>query len=198
MKIFFIAFGVIIVIAIGSFFLLNLSKDKDVGLHLDQGKEGVSPSMMIDSNNDGVGLPPDPGKGGEQTLLGIDSDNDGVRDDIQRYIYFTYGIDGVIPVALKEVAKQWQLVLEHSDNTKISFNNATKMARHGECLDYFEGDEAGPILAALGAEVLNTDERSLAYIQYNENLAGEIIPGKALADWKNSCSFDVEAIRAQQ
>jgi len=45
------------------------------------------------NNKSGLALPPDPGKAGKETLLGIDADKDGVRDDIQRYIYFTYPDD---------------------------------------------------------------------------------------------------------
>ena len=53
----------------------------------------VSPDFAQGNNNNGFVLPTDPGKAGKETLLGIDTDGDGVRDDIQRYIYFTYPDD---------------------------------------------------------------------------------------------------------
>ena len=143
------------------------------------------------------GLPPDPGESGKQTLLGIDSDDDGVRDDIQRYIHFTYS-DDKVRAALTEVAKQYQSLLSSAADPDAAFNNATKMARHGECLDYIKGEEAADVLAALRAEVLNTRDRSIAYILYNDTLGGEIILGKPLADWKDSCAFDVDAIGVSQ
>jgi hypothetical protein len=138
------------------------------------------------------GLPLDPGEYGKQNLLGIDSDADGVRDDIQRYIYFTYP-NQKVRLALTEIAKQYQTLLMQANDPDAVFNNATKMARHGECLDFIKGEVAADILAALRAEILNTRERSLAYIKYNNNLSGEIILGRPLADWKNSCAFDIDA-----
>jgi hypothetical protein len=109
------------------------------------------------------GLPPDPGEAGNQTLLGIDSDTDGVRDDIQRYIYFTYPNEEKVKLALTEVAKQYQTLLLQADDPDAVFNNATKMARHGECLDFIKGEIAADILAALRAKILNTRDRSLEY-----------------------------------
>lgn len=144
------------------------------------------------------GLPPDPGEAGKQTLLGIDSDNDGVRDDIQRYIYFAYPNEEKTRLALTEVAKQYQILLMQVNDPDAVFNNATKMARHGECLDFIKGEDAADILAALRAEVLNTIDRSAAYINYSDSLAGEIILGRPFADWKNSCTFDVDAIGGAQ
>lgn len=151
---------------------------------------------ITQSVNDG--LPPDPGPDGKQTLLGIDSDADGVRDDIQRYIHFTYPNEEKVKLALTEVAKQYQTLLFRSNDPNAVFNNATKMARHGECLDYIKGEIAADILAALRAEILNTKDRSLAYIEYSNNLSGESILGRPLADWKNSCAFDVDAIGGVQ
>ncbi len=144
------------------------------------------------------GLPPDPGQAGKQTLLGVDSDTDGVRDDIQRYIYFTYPSEEKVKLALTEVAKQYQTLLLESNDPDAVFNNATKMARHGECLDYIKGEVATDILAELRAEILNTKDRSLAYIKYSNNLSGESILGRPLADWKNSCNFDVDAVGGVQ
>ena len=140
------------------------------------------------------GLPPDPGEAGKATLLGIDSDNDGVRDDIQRYIYFSYPDEEKVRLALTEVAKQFQILLLHSSDSEAAFNNATAMARHDECLAFIKEEAAIDILAALRAEILNTRERSLAYITYSDNLSGEIILGRPLSDWKNSCAFDIDSV----
>ena len=151
-------------------------------------------TLMITKREDNVLLPPDPGEAGKQTLLGIDSDSDGVRDDIQRYIYFAYPDEEKVRVALTQVALEYQGLLSQSNDPDAAFNHATRMSRHGECLDYIQGEAAADTLAALRAEILNTKERSLAYINYNNNLAGEIILGAPVQDWKNSCNFDVDAI----
>lgn len=151
-------------------------------------------TLIITEREDNVILPPDPGEAGKQTLLGIDSDSDGVRDDIQRYIYFAYPDEEKVRVALTQVALEYQGLLSQANDPDAAFNHATRMSRHGECLDYIQGEAAADTLAALRAEILNTKERSLAYINYNNNLAGEIILGAPVQDWKNSCNFDVDAI----
>lgn len=154
--------------------------------------------LVITEQKDIEGLPPDPGNAGKQTLLGIDSDSDGVRDDIQRYIYFTYPDNEKVRVALSQAAIEYQGLLAQSNDPDAAFNHATRMARHGECLDYIQGETASDTLAALKAEILNTKERSLAYLNFNNNLVGEIILGAPFQNWKNSCSFDVDAIGGTQ
>lgn len=150
--------------------------------------------LVITEQEDNEVLPPDPGEAGKQTLSGIDSDSDGVRDDIQRYIYFAYPDDEKVRVALTQVAIEYQGLLSQASDPDAAFNHATRMARHGECLDYIQGEIASDTLAALKAEFLNTKERSLAYINYSDTLGGEIILGAPLQNWKNSCNFDVDAI----
>ncbi|MFC1684024.1 hypothetical protein ACFL0R_00935 [Pseudomonadota bacterium] len=137
-------------------------------------------------------LPPDPGEEGKQTLLGLDSDNDGVRDDIQRYIYLTYPANEKVRLAITQIAIQYQGLLSQADEPEAAFFHATKLARHGECLDYIVGEASGDIIAALKAEILNTRERSIAYIKFNDNLAGAIIIGAPLKEWKNSCDFELD------
>ena len=80
----------------------------------------------------GVVLPPDPGEEGKLTLLGIDSDEDGVRDDIQRYIYFTYPDDKKLQLGLTYYAKEFQGVLADADDRDAAYEHAIKMSRHNE------------------------------------------------------------------
>lgn len=140
------------------------------------------------------GLPPEPETEAQENLLGVDMDNDGVRDDIQRYIDLTYPDEVKVRLALEAVAKQYQLLLALAQDPDASFENATKMARHGECLDFLKGEKAADILAALQAEILNNKVRNLAYLNYTENLSGKIILGRPLAEWSKSCLFDVTAV----
>lgn len=145
-----------------------------------------------------IDLPDDPGEAGKQTLLGIDIDSDGVRDDIQRYIYFSYPDNAKVRAALTQAAIEYQGLLSQSADHDAAFNHATKMARHGECLDYIQGETASDTLAALKAAVLNTKARSLAFIEYSNSLGGEIILGAPVQDWKNSCNFDVDVTGGAQ
>jgi hypothetical protein len=66
------------------------------------------------------------------------------------------------------------------------------MARHGECLFYLKDEESFDIIDALLAKILNTRERSIAYIKYSDNLGGRIISGAPQKEWNDSCSFDVD------
>jgi hypothetical protein len=142
---------------------------------------------------DGVVLPPDPGEEGKQTLLGIDTDGDGVRDDIQRYIYFTYPDEEKLRLGLTYYAIEFQGVLADADDRDAAYEHAIKMTRHGECLSYLKGEESINIERALDAEILNTRERSMAYITFSDNLGGRVIRSAPLKEWKDSCSFDVDA-----
>jgi len=145
-----------------------------------------------------IALPPDPGEAGKQTLLGIDSDNDGVRDDIQRWIYLTYPDDEKLRLALLQNARGFQQILARGGDPAVVRELAAQSMRDGECLFYIIDEDAVNISRELDARVVNTRERSLAYITYNENLAGKIIRGTKPRDWKNSCSFDVDAVGGGQ
>ena len=157
-----------------------------------KGKPGGALTIQVLAEN-GVALPPDPGEEGKLTLLGIDSDGDGVRDDIQRYIYFTYPDDEKLRLGLTYYAKEFQEVLADADDREAAYNHAIKMARHGECLFYIKGRDSTNIRRAIRAEILNTRERSIAYITYSDNLGSRVIRKTPINEWKDSCSFDVDA-----
>ena len=137
----------------------------------------VSPDFAQGNNSDFV-LPPDPGKAGKETLLGIDTDGDGVRDDIQRYIYFTYPDDKKLRLGLTYYAIEFQGVLKDANDREAAYDHANKMSRHGDCLWYLKGEEAIDICRALRAKILNTRERSMAYITYSDNLLLEALHRK--------------------
>ncbi len=163
-------------------------------------KNGVDDDCNASTPDDdtGVILPPDPGEAGKKTLLGIDTDGDGVRDDIQRYIHFTYPDDKKLRLGLTYYAMEFQCVLKDANDREAAYEHANKMARHGECLFYLKGEESIGIRRALRAKILNTRERSIAYIKYSDNLGGRIIMSAPQKEWKDSCSFDVDATGGDQ
>ena len=143
-----------------------------------------------DPPGSGDGLPPDPGEAGKATIEGIDSDQDGLRDDIQRYIALTYGDSEKTRTVLRHQALvMQQALLERHDKNK-SLDNAHDMDRTIECLLYINPDDAYEIGHALLAEVMNTDERSRSFIEYNKQLGGQIFRGKRIDEYKTSCKFD--------
>lgn len=163
-------------------------------------KNGIDDDCNASTPDDdaAANLPPDPGEEGKKTLLGIDTDGDGVRDDIQRYIYFTYPDDKKLRLGLTYYAREFQGMLKDANDLEAAYDHANKMARHGECLHYLKGEESINIERALDAEILNTRERSIAYITCSDNLGGRIISGAPQKEWKNSCSFDVDATGGDQ
>ncbi len=163
-------------------------------------KNGLDDDCNPSTPDDDAGakLPPDPGEEGKKTLLGIDADGDGVCDDIQRYIYFTYSEDRKLRLGLTHYAMEFHGVLKDANDREACYEHANKMARHGECLWYLKGRDSFDIIDQLLAEILNTRERSIAYITYSDNLGGRVISGAPLKEWKGSCSFDVDAVGDDQ
>ena len=158
----------------------------------------VSPDFVQGNNNSGFVLPPDPGEEGKKALLGIDTDGDGVRDDIQRYIYFTYPDDKKLRLGLTYYAIEFQGVLKDANDQEAAYDHAIKMDRHGECLYYLKGRESIDICRALRSKILNTRERNIAYITHSDNLGGRIIMSTPQKEWKDSCSFDVDETGGDQ
>ena len=50
------------------------------------------------------------------------------------------------------------------------------------------------ITGALEAKILNTKERTIAYIEFNNSLAGKTTPMNPTEERKSCCSFDVDNI----
>ena len=138
----------------------------------------------------GGGLPPDPGEEGKATLVGIDSDQDGLRDDIQRYIALTYPDSAKTRAALRELALVTQKAILEREDERKSLDNADDMTRAMECLRYIQPERGREIDYMLLAEILNTAERSKAFLKYNNKLGGHIFKRKKIIEYKTSCKFD--------
>ncbi len=141
----------------------------------------------------GDGLPPDPGAAGRQTLQGIDSDHDGVRDDLQRLIHLTYPGAASTITALEQAAKTVQSALVDAGSHGPAVDHATQMLRNFECLSAIRPGDSNAVSKRLLAAALNTEERGLAYLRYNDQLGGEAFPLKDPAEWRTSCDFPVSA-----
>ncbi len=140
-------------------------------------------------------LPPDPGDAGKETLLGIDSDSDGVRDDIQRYIYFTYPDEKKVRLSLTQIARNYQILLPDSSDPEISHENVKTLIRSRACLSYIKDDnirEAIKIRKMMKAEILDTQERSLKYLEFNNSLAGKTSTLPKFEEHKDCCLFDAD------
>lgn len=146
-----------------------------------------------------IELPPDPGEAGKETLLGIDSDKDGVRDDIQRYIYITYPNEEKVRLALFQIARNYQELLPNSADPEISHENVKKLYCSRDCLAHIKGIRTAiRITNAMKAEILNTKKRSLAYLQFNNSLAGKTTSLPEYEDLIKCCPFSVDDEGGQQ
>ncbi len=140
-----------------------------------------------------AGLPADPGEAGEATLEGIDSDGDGVRDDIQRYIALTYPDSERTRAALAQIAKALQRALIDANDESKSVMHSDENAAGAACLKAMVGNfmEARRMDQALTAKVLNTRERTLAHIRYNDQLGGHVF---GLIEGQSHCDFNPDKL----
>jgi hypothetical protein len=132
---------------------------------------------LIGILEDNMGLPKDPGTAGKATLEGIDSDNDGVRDDLQRLIALTHTDSAKIRTLLTLYSKAFQQILIDADDKTLSIQHSNEKGRLFKCEIYLESEldiDLTPPKKDLIAETMNTDARSRAYIQYNQQVSGRI------------------------
>lgn len=121
----------------------------------------------------GGGLPPDPGEAGNRTIHGIDSDHDGIRDDVERHISLHF-IDNPRARAYSYIiAQKYQKLIE---NPSMSLS-----AQRALIVDITEASDCVDKAATNGSEftmpyVLNTFDRSMAYIDSLQTLKGTILP----------------------
>lgn len=155
-------------------------------------KTTFSKPLPITISVEPPGLPPDPGEAGKATLEGIDSDGDGVRDDIQRYIALTYQDSEKLRAALTEMAKNRQKALVDANDSNKSYQHAIKDQSAYECLAFLHLESSHKISQLLFAEILNTEERSHAYLLYNSQFRGRAFDINLPS--KSSCGFDPDTL----
>lgn len=150
-------------------------------------------SITVVVHNESV--PPDPGEAGKQTLEGIDSDNDGVRDDIQRWIVVNYLDSEKRRAALRQYVKIDQFFLVDADDKALSRMHAEERQRASICAYYvFDFEDAVIAKDKIRAQLLNTEERSRAYLKADSQLGGTSSLVFQDDEYKAQCSFDPDAM----
>jgi hypothetical protein len=157
-------------------------------------KKLLSKPLPVEITVSRIPLPPDPGEAGRRDLLGIDSDGNGVRDDIDRYIAFQFPDSERKRAALTQYAQELQIFLRDSDDKEKTIANAHAEKGQG-CVEYvFWNVENRKSDETLLAEVLNTPDRSKAYVRAESHLGGQVFSGPLLSELqsflKSQCSFD--------
>ena len=145
-----------------------------------------------------VGLPPDPGEAGKATVEGIDSNGNGVRDDLERWIVINYPASEKLRAGLFQQAKAFQrlLIVGRDKDVANALSADSQDEYANSCLIVVLGsvDEKIGVSRMLFAETLNTRARTLAYLDYNDLLAGKVLRGGP-ADDKLGCAFNPDTMR---
>jgi hypothetical protein len=150
-------------------------------------------TVAISEGDDG--LPPDPGDEGKKTLEGIDSDGDGVRDDIQRHIAITYPDSARTRAALTQNAKAIQNALLEAEDEQASIVLGHERMRAVNCLIHTLGAETTlSVFDEFRAQMLNTDERSRAYIKADAHRSGQSFPRVQDSEKSAFCDFNSDAL----
>jgi len=143
-----------------------------------------------------LNLPPDPGLAGDETIEGVDVNENGVRDDIERWIGLNYRNSEKTRMALTQVYYPLQNFMIHAreNDRDAVYNDMTAMQRAGEWLDYIRPDDAHKLIEEIKARVVNTSDRSYAYIDSSRILGGGSFPSAQFSKWSQSCTFDPDAL----
>jgi hypothetical protein len=147
-------------------------------------------SSVIGITLDPVQLPPDPGEVGKQTLEGIDSDRDGVRDDIQRYVAYKYLSSARTRRAVTQYAKAAESFLLSGTDTASSLSLAHAIDDGITCVYALSPSSAHDDVQSLRAILVNTKERSYAWVNANSAISGNVFDGVPKADEVSRCDFN--------
>ena len=143
-------------------------------------------AMSADIPQAAVGLPPDPGEPGKATVAGIDSNGNGVRDDVERWIGFTFQ-DSVERQALAQAAKGLQASILNPTNEEAAHAAGLARAMAAQCLgNLFQSVTAGQdAFGELLGKMLNTERRFLANQESTRHI-GHLLIGQYPND---GCDF---------
>jgi len=143
-----------------------------------------------------LNLPPDPGPAGDETIEGVDVNENGVRDDIERWIGLNYRNSEKTRMALTQAYYPLQNFMIHAreNDRDAVYNDMDAMQRASECLHYIHPEEAYLLMRELKAEVLNTSDRTYAYLDSSRMLGGGTFPSAPFSKWNQSCTFDSDAL----
>jgi hypothetical protein len=179
-------------------------------------KDAFSAALPLEITLSPFSLPPEPDEAeNEATVAGIDiggnSDGtpNGVRDDIDRYIGFSYPDSEKRRMALMEDAKAGQkfmmdYVADPSNELRAQENaRLSSKTRHcrwytfGALVSSVQGDEAEQFVIqdtkTLLKLITNTKERYDAFFGAEKYLGGMGFPGN-FSEYKSECTFDPDSL----
>lgn len=135
-----------------------------------------------------------------QKIIGEDKNTNGVWDYIEDYINQKYAYSEKIKAGLNQYIKTFQQALIENRDKQESIKNANASFRASDCLTYILSngaessesiEEAFNIVSDVRAQLLNTDARSRAYINYNGQLGGIF---EENGDPNHGCDFNPDIL----
>ncbi|HMS82421.1 MAG TPA: hypothetical protein PKD12_02070 [Nitrospira sp.] len=124
-----------------------------------------------------------------ESIAGTDADANGVRDDVDRYIDQTYADQASADLnkAVRQYAKAVQSSLLDADSPPLSLTHATERFRALECLMARRPSEFHRIFVDVRAQLLNTANRSEAYLKADDHVKTQTIPLLPADQWVTAC-----------
>ncbi|MEN8687786.1 MAG: hypothetical protein AB1Z50_09500, partial [Desulfuromonadales bacterium] len=138
----------------------------------------------------------DPGPAGDETIEGVDVNDNGIRDDIERWIGLNFRSSEKTRMALTQAYYPLQNFMLHAreNDRDAVYNDMDALQRASECLHYINAEEAYLLMRELKSEVLNTSDRTYAYLDSSRMLGGGSFPSAPYSKWNQSCTFDPDIL----
>lgn len=124
----------------------------------------------------GTGMPSEPGVNGDATIAGIDSDGDGIRDDVERRISAHYSNNASARAYSYMIAKRLQAIIVNSANKTTYIQAISELSFAENCLNIMLPTELNKGTRLVLPWVMNTYQRSIAYINARALIGGEKPP----------------------
>ena len=156
-----------------------------------------APDLDVDLTVSTIPLPPDPGEAGEATIEGIDANTNGVRDDVERFIVFSYPENTPAHAntrnALFQYAEAAQEGLMVAEDKEAARATSEELLRSLGCLRLALGglDAMDIPQELVQAHMLNTVARTKANSRFNSQLSGKVFDDLSDAELASSCNFPV-------
>ena len=126
------------------------------------------------------------------TSLGVDGDANGVWDDVDAFIGQAHASSEKTQRGLEELSKALQFAIDNP-SAPTGAADAAAIRDAIDCLFFIDGEAGGLSAKELLAVVLATQERTDAYLQFDNRFRGSTLSGNT-GDLKLACSFDPDAL----
>ena len=124
----------------------------------------------------GTGMPAEPGANGDATIAGVDSDGDGIRDDVERRISANYPDNPSARAYSYMIAKRLQTIIVNSANKNTYIQAISELSFAENCLNVILPTQVNKASRLVLPWVMNTYQRSIAYINARALIGGERPP----------------------